>query len=139
MKYAAEIINLADCPPPPYTPITDVGYRLCKSEIDDERNFLPNAKRVIGFDVKENSEKCCSRYALSFYTSLEKLKKAIGYGTKNAANLLKGLGDHYVVVELNDSSGHQTKPSAKNGHFDLHESSSFNCKSSVTIHRKLSS
>lgn len=133
-KYHSNISTLKNCPPTVSGLPLAVGYRFGDSDINHPNNGLPVA--VKNKNNSTHHRPNCSSYALSMYVSLDTLKARARCGVNYSPQFLKKIGDHYLKIQLSESSGRQTAPNA-DGHFDLHEYSSFNLQAAVQEHRLL--
>ncbi len=75
-------------------------------------------------------------YALSMYESRDQLKKKLVLASQTAPKLVKALGDHCVELRITALDGVRTRADAS-GHFDFHESLSFDAPTATTGHERI--
>lgn len=131
LKYHTQLAAIENCPPLGLQSPTGPAFRFAKLPLTHPDNELPIAyltpTRVIaGKAVIE----CCNCYSLSFFQTLPQLRAKFAKGLKNAPNLAKRLGTHYVQINLTNNSGRCT-PANSSGHFELFEFSSFSIHAAV--------
>jgi hypothetical protein len=135
-RYHTHVVGLVGCPPPPPSAPLGYGYRFAKADLNDESNRLPVSLINPSRWVNRKPAICCSSFALSMYSTLDALVQRARVGVENSPMFLKRIGDHYVQLKLTPECGRQTIAS-DDGHFDLHEYTSFDFQSSVATHQKL--
>lgn len=135
-RYHAKVSAYAGCPPAPAAEPLGVGYRFVKADIEEESNWLPSSIKNPAAWKNKPAKVCCSALALSMYSTLDGLVAAARAGVDSSPNFLKRLGDYYARVKLTSECGRQTVP-RDNGHFDLHEYTSFDRQASVVEHKAL--
>jgi hypothetical protein len=129
LKYHKEISAFSDCPPK-LIESQSQGFRVCFADINDSRNFLPNAILDLARTDGKAPLPCCSSYAISLYSSLESLSSRVTRILKTNKKFLQKKGNSYALLSLDSNCGRTTSPDA-NGHFDLFEYSTFSPLSKV--------
>jgi hypothetical protein len=123
-KYEYFIKDLSDCPPCHCVGRNIEAFRILFESLDDHRNFIPNSVRDPRRDnsprYREDIYGRCSGYALSFFASLECLKRRYRKYKKSFRNFDKIAGTHVAQGHIFANDGVTTIVD-ENGHFDLYE------------------
>jgi hypothetical protein len=119
--HAQDIKEIEQCPPSQRldnlygTPV----YRFVRTPKVDSQCFL-TPMQIKPTRKLDTSHEMCSAHALSFFTTLESIKKKRDSFRKSAnKNLIKSIGDKIAECIISINDGHAC--SLRNdGHFDLH-------------------
>jgi hypothetical protein len=136
-KYSKELEATTDFSPATLVQKDQPGFRLVKSNLDDESNFLPQAILVPNRHVHGRSiAASATGFALSMFESLDLLKTRTRSILKNSPQFLKRVGNHYAQLDLTSEDGASTATNGT-GHFDFFEDVTFVPKSAVVSHSEL--
>lgn len=116
-----------DCPPSSAKELDFEAYRILKSEVPNEKDFLP----YVYLHPENNRYKTlCEAYAISSFDSINNAIKA----WKRALKRGKKIGTHIAKVEISKSDG-KNDFNPKSGHFStwLYESKNYDTFECVNI------
>jgi len=109
LKYAKEIVKIADCPPTDAEPFERQVYRFVYGEIGDPRKFLPMAKKNPQRRLKDDHE-CCIAHALSMFATKDGAVVRYRKLQKTHKRIHKTIGNHLAEGTLTKSDGRGTPP-----------------------------
>ena len=124
-KYQDHLAACSDdpCPTDDYTTCPDAitAYRWVHEPMWSD-DFLPNALNSHGCDRPEMAANC-GNFALSFFTTTGKARRALRYWRKKLRNRYDvdaRFGTAAAEIKLKSCDGVACQPN-KSGHFDVHE------------------
>lgn len=135
LRYHAHISKFAGCPPGKPA-VQEIGYRFCFSNLDDPRNFQPNAMLDLARADGRAPPSCCSSYALSMFVDLQSLIAKGQKIQKTVKKFFEKKGNHFAKLDLCADHGRCTEANS-DGHFDFFEYTTFTAKAAVVEHAKL--
>ena len=118
-KYHSYLNQLPDCPPSSYERKSITAFRFVFEDLDHIQNFLPvllkNPKRRLRGDAEK-----CKGYGLSFFDTLENVKRKYVALAKNFKNIHLVIGTHIAEGFIEEDDGVVSELN-RDGHFTLHE------------------
>ena len=119
LRYQAEMGGLCDCPTEEFAPKNRVGFRFCREDVQDTRNWTPGALLQPGRNWGDNS---CIAWALSLWNDETAARRKFRKLKKRNKNIHKRIGTHLAEVMVVESDGVSDAANSA-GHFSLFQSS----------------
>ncbi len=119
LKYGRELRRYNSCPPPKAVARAQTAFRFVFDRIDDERNFLPAARRDPQRTFKRDA--LCISMSLSLFDTRDQAANHYAALKQRHRNVHKTIGTHLAKGNIKATDGVAT-PSQPSGHFSFFES-----------------